>query len=85
MVDEGVTAVRDAIAHGRVASPSTSDSMHLIKFDRPTDKNASHVRVSENVVVDVPWMRRNIGHVLHQAAKVAEAHETLHGGSRTSR
>lgn len=85
MVDEGVVAIRDAFAHGRVAAPADDPTMHLIKFARPSTKNATHVHVVDNIAVDLSWLKAKISHVLEQVSKVAEAHESLHGGSLTNR
>ncbi|MBC7367213.1 MAG: hypothetical protein H7343_10460 [Undibacterium sp.] len=54
-IDESLVALRDAIAHGRVATANAGEPMRLIKSDRPTQKGTVVVVVNE--LMDELWFK----------------------------
>jgi hypothetical protein len=53
-VDRGIARIRDALAHGRIAglSPSLSEPLRLVKYDKPTD---GFVRVTDYCILTKKW------------------------------
>ena len=58
----GATLVhlRDALAHGRVSSPTPDDTMRLLKFGKP---EKARVRIVFNQQMTKPWFRSQIQRV----------------------
>ena len=56
-IDEKIIAIRDALAHGRVSSPTINDNLRLIKFSKP--KNGK-VKITFNEVLTKNWFSDNI-------------------------
>ena len=74
-VDATVVAVRDLLAHGRIAADSPDETrLTIIKFDRPL--NAS-VRVSDSATMANEWFQERIDLVRTQLEKVARALDTI--------
>ena len=76
-IDPAVVPIRDALAHGRVSAPGATDTFQLIKYDRPTKENPSHVRVAYRVTVTKEWIDSQVRHVQSQMLRVCDAHEAL--------
>lgn len=75
LVDAGVVAVRDLLAHGRIAADSPDETrLTVIKFDRPL--NAT-VRVTDSAMMTNQWCQERIDLVRMQLEKVARALETI--------
>jgi hypothetical protein len=75
-VDEELVSVRDALAHGRIASksPSTSAPNKLVKYDRPKD---GLVQVTHCVIMDKEWFEKQIHLAYQNIQKVKKANEIL--------
>jgi hypothetical protein len=73
-VDETLADVRDAIAHGRVASLTESSPMQLLKFSRAKD---SRVTVKFSVNMTEEWLKEQMGRVYREFLKVHEATNLL--------
>jgi hypothetical protein len=69
-VDDGLVHLRDALAHGRVASNAPEPPLRLLKFARPV---AGRVRVTHSVLVDELWLSAQTTRVRLELEKVAEA------------
>jgi hypothetical protein len=75
LVDASVVAVRDLLAHGRIAADSPDEArLVIIKFDRP--KNGS-VRVTDSAMMTDDWCQERIDLVRAQIEKVGRARETI--------
>ena len=55
-IDKRIIAIRNALAHGRVSSPTISDNLRLIKFSRP---EKGKVKISFNEILDRNWFKDN--------------------------
>lgn len=60
-LDESLVVIRDALAHGRVSAPATTDQLRLVKFSNP--KNGPLV-VTFNVVLTGEWFSQQKRRVL---------------------
>ena len=56
-IDKSIVEVRDALAHGRIASLDSSSRPHLIKYSRP---NNGKVRVEFNEQLTKEWFKKYI-------------------------
>ena len=77
-VEDWVVELRDALAHGRVASSHPEPPFHLLKFARPT---GSSVTVTYNVAMTSEWLSEQIRGVHDQVRKVASANEAFYGAA----
>lgn len=74
-VDTTVVAVRDLLAHGRIAADSPDETrLTIIKFDRPLNGS---VRVTDSAMMTNEWCQERIDLVRMQLEKVARALETI--------
>ena len=55
ILDKRIVALRDALAHGRVAAKVEGGNMHIVKFDRPSNET---VRVTYHEVMTKDWFDR---------------------------
>ena len=71
-LDEDLKRIRDALAHGRIASKSPSPEVpsKLVKYDRPRNGN---VRVTDCYMLTEEWFHHNINHVLENIEKIVKA------------
>ncbi len=76
-VDRAVVAVRDMLAHGRIASPTGQLPLELVKFGK--EKNG-RVPVEHVVTVDCEWLSSNIRLVCAQMGKVLDASNRMGQG-----
>jgi predicted GTPase len=76
-IDETLTDIRDAIAHGRVSSNIPSPPMRLLKFERP---NGDQVEVSFSELLTGDWFNTQISRFLSAVRRVRYAHDRLLGG-----
>jgi hypothetical protein len=56
LLDEGLVEIRDALAHGRIASLKDEERLRLIKYSRPIN---GQVQVTFNEVLDEHWFMVN--------------------------
>jgi hypothetical protein len=52
-IDRALVELRDALAHGRVSAAATSDSLRLLRFEKPKD---GRVKVSFNQELSTEWL-----------------------------
>jgi hypothetical protein len=73
-VDPGITCIRDALAHGRIASqsPLANVPQRLVKYDRPKD---GLVRVTDCYTLTKEWFDEKIKWAYESIKKVSEANE----------
>jgi hypothetical protein len=71
-LDKDVTHIRDALAHGRIASnaPSLEVPSKLVKYDKPQNGN---VRVTDCHMLTEKWFHQNINHVSENIEKIVKA------------
>ena len=74
LIDSSVVAVRDAIAHGRIAGEAPSFPMTLMKFGKP--KNGK-VQIITKVVMDHAWFKAKVNLVREQIEKVYSASRSM--------
>jgi hypothetical protein len=72
-IDTAVVDVRDAIAHGRLLSPTRGYPLTLYKFGKPTNKVAPVERVD---VISEGWVKEKRELVYQQVGKVAGCSKT---------
>ena len=74
-VEEAVVAVRDLLAHGRIAADSEDEAqLTILKFDKPKDGT---VRVTDCAIMTDRWFDERIDLVRAQIEKVARALEAI--------
>jgi hypothetical protein len=56
-IDKRIIEIRNALAHGRVSSPTISDNLRLVKFSRPV---RGKVKITFNEVLSRNWFEVNI-------------------------
>lgn len=56
-IDKRIIEIRNALAHGRVSSPTISDNQRLVKFSRPVN---GKVKITFNEVLSRNWFEANI-------------------------
>jgi hypothetical protein len=73
-VDSNIVRIRDALAHGRIASdsPDPSEPNKLVKYDRPKD---GYVRVTDCCTLTKEWFDQNIHLVCEDIRRIAKANE----------
>lgn len=76
-IDATLVDVRDAIAHGRVSSPTPSSTLQLLKFAKPRDKK---VKVTFSVSMTKEWFQQQISRTYESVRKVSDANEKLQSG-----
>lgn len=69
-VDPGLVDLRDALAHGRIASSFSEQNFTLIKFTRPY---AGRVEVGFLQELSKEWMEKQIARILAECVKVGIA------------
>ena len=71
-VDRDIVDIRDALAHGRIASesPSLSAPQKLVKYTKP---KKGHVRVTHCVTLTKEWLDKQINLVGKNILRVQEA------------
>ena len=75
LVDVGVVAVRDLLAHGRIAADLPDETqLVIIKFDHPSNGT---VRVTDSAMMTNQWCQERIDLIRMQCKKVARALETI--------
>ena len=78
-IDDTVVDIRDAIAHGRVSSPTPSGNPKLLKFSKP-EHNENHVKVTFSVTLTKEWLGVQIRQGRDAVLTVREANERLEDG-----
>jgi hypothetical protein len=76
-VDPSLADLRDALAHGRLASNRPSPPLRLLKFGRPT---GSCVSVTYSIVVDDIWLSEQKTRVRLELEKIMEAEQRFQTG-----
>ena len=71
VIDEMISHIRDAIAHGRVFSNNPNDEMNLLKFSKPRKDGNIVVMFSARLTQD--WFGEQIKNVYDAIFKVQEA------------
>lgn len=69
-INPSLVDLRDALAHGRVASSVPSPPLRLLKFGKPAGGN---VNVTHSIVVDDAWLSEQKTRVRLQLEKIMEA------------
>lgn len=77
---EDLVCIRDALAHGRIASkvPSTNEPCKLVKYDKSSN---GKVRVTHCVILTKDWFDREIKRVYEAIQKASKANEKFHNTS----
>lgn len=74
-IDASIVAVRDLLAHGRIAADSPDETrLTIIKFDRPLNGT---VHVTDSAMMTNQWCQERIDLVRMQLEKVARALEAI--------
>jgi len=78
-IDETLVDIRDAIAHGRVSSPTPSARFKLLRFSKPK-RNDNQVKVVFSATMTEGWFKEQINRVRDAVLRVNEANEKLKNG-----
>ncbi len=76
-IDEGIVDVRDAIAHGRIFGTPGSETLELVKFDKPDKTTPGVVRVAVRCTLTTEWLKERAQHVQNQTLRVGKAHSSI--------
>lgn len=71
-VDSQLVKLRDALAHGRVASNTPQPPLRLLKFDKPS---RGTVKVTHSVLVDENWLAAQTTRVRVEMEKIVAAEQ----------
>lgn len=77
-IDESVSDLRDALAHGRVAALQPSFPFILVKFNNPRhNETGDKVKVTHNELITREWLSTNTKRVADQVKKIIAAAEAM--------